>query len=87
MGAKVAKREMSTEKRTFPQSKESGLFFGADYNPEQWDRSVWLDDVRLMREVSTRYDKPCSLEIAKYIGWCQCRLYRYLRLGPDRDCR
>ncbi|MFB8348562.1 beta-galactosidase [Streptomyces niveus] len=23
--------------------------FGADYNPEQWDRATWQDDVRLMR--------------------------------------
>lgn len=27
-----------------------GLYFGGDYNPEQWDESVWLEDVRLMRE-------------------------------------
>lgn len=27
-----------------------GLVFGCDYNPEQWDRSVWPDDVRLMRQ-------------------------------------
>ena len=26
------------------------LFFGGDYNPEQWPREVWLEDVRLMRE-------------------------------------
>jgi beta-galactosidase len=26
------------------------LRFGADYNPEQWPREVWGDDVRLMRE-------------------------------------
>ena len=25
------------------------LEFGADYNPEQWPRAVWDDDVRLMR--------------------------------------
>ncbi|GAA5187620.1 beta-galactosidase [Rugosimonospora acidiphila] len=24
--------------------------FGGDYNPEQWDESVWPEDVRLMRE-------------------------------------
>ncbi|MFJ6569206.1 beta-galactosidase [Streptomyces sp. NPDC091292] len=24
--------------------------FGADYNPEQWDRATWKDDIRLMRE-------------------------------------
>ncbi|GAA2887426.1 beta-galactosidase [Streptomyces mexicanus] len=27
-----------------------GLVYGADYNPEQWPRSVWEEDVRLMRE-------------------------------------
>ncbi len=28
----------------------SHLFFGGDYNPEQWPESVWLEDMRLMRE-------------------------------------
>ncbi|NUT35716.1 MAG: beta-galactosidase [Hamadaea sp.] len=27
-----------------------GLAYGADYNPEQWPKSVWHEDVRLMRE-------------------------------------
>jgi len=26
------------------------IAFGGDYNPEQWDRAVWADDVALMRE-------------------------------------
>ncbi|SEL16368.1 beta-galactosidase [Streptacidiphilus jiangxiensis] len=26
------------------------LGYGADYNPEQWPREVWKDDIRLMRE-------------------------------------
>jgi beta-galactosidase len=26
-----------------------GFAFGGDYNPEQWDRSVWQEDVALMR--------------------------------------
>lgn len=26
------------------------LRFGADYNPEQWPREVWVEDMRLMRE-------------------------------------
>ena len=26
------------------------LGFGADYNPDQWDREVWDEDVRLMRQ-------------------------------------
>src|SRR5699024_12431191 len=25
------------------------LAYGADYNPEQWSREVWAEDVRLMR--------------------------------------
>ena len=28
----------------------SKLFYGGDYNPEQWPESVWIEDVRLMRE-------------------------------------
>ncbi|MEW1834761.1 beta-galactosidase [Microbacterium sp. NPDC079995] len=32
-------------------SQEPGTMrYGADYNPEQWPREVWDDDVRLMRE-------------------------------------
>lgn len=27
-----------------------GIAMGCDYNPEQWDPSVWREDVRLMRE-------------------------------------
>ena len=26
------------------------IYYGGDYNPEQWPESVWSDDVRLMRE-------------------------------------
>lgn len=26
------------------------LFYGGDYNPEQWSREVWREDMRLMRE-------------------------------------
>ena len=28
------------------------LAYGADYNPEQWSREVWAEDVRLMREMA-----------------------------------
>jgi beta-galactosidase len=28
----------------------SQLFYGGDYNPEQWSKDVWLEDMRLMRE-------------------------------------
>lgn len=30
--------------------KPGTMRYGADYNPEQWPREVWDDDVRLMRE-------------------------------------
>lgn len=26
------------------------MFFGGDYNPEQWSEEVWAEDARLMRE-------------------------------------
>ncbi|AUG75154.1 beta-galactosidase [Kitasatospora sp. MMS16-BH015] len=28
----------------------SGLWYGGDYNPEQWPEEVWAEDVKLMRE-------------------------------------
>ncbi|TFD87108.1 beta-galactosidase [Cryobacterium lactosi] len=28
----------------------TGLSFGGDYNPEQWDRAVWREDVELMKQ-------------------------------------
>ncbi|WP_353807631.1 beta-galactosidase [Agromyces sp. SYSU T00194] len=28
----------------------SSIRFGGDYNPEQWDRATWLEDIELMRE-------------------------------------
>ena len=31
--------------------KPSKLYFGADYNPEQWDPSTWHDDVLAMRDM------------------------------------
>ena len=27
-----------------------GIAYGGDYNPEQWPREIWREDVRLMRE-------------------------------------
>ena len=32
------------------QATRGRLLFGGDYNPEQWPREVWTEDVRLMRE-------------------------------------
>ena len=31
-----------------------GVVLGADYNPEQWPRETWVEDVRLMREAGLR---------------------------------
>jgi beta-galactosidase len=30
--------------------KNSRIWYGGDYNPEQWPREVWQEDVRLMRQ-------------------------------------
>jgi beta-galactosidase len=35
-------------KQPFP----TAILYGADYNPEQWPESVWLDDMRLMKLAS-----------------------------------
>ena len=32
------------------QSFPSMILYGADYNPEQWPESIWLDDMRLMKQ-------------------------------------
>ncbi|MEU4562842.1 beta-galactosidase [Actinoplanes sp. NPDC023936] len=37
-------------RRWIRRAGEARLEFGADYNPEQWPREVWDDDVRAMRE-------------------------------------
>ncbi|KQZ23936.1 beta-galactosidase [Microbacterium sp. Root553] len=44
-------------------SAASGLVFGCDYNPEQWDRSVWPDDVRLMQQAGV------GLVAINIFGW------------------
>ncbi len=43
----------------------SGLDFGCDYNPEQWPREVWHDDVRLMREAGI------TLVAINIFGWAR----------------
>ncbi|PTT23086.1 beta-galactosidase [Microbacterium sp. HMWF026] len=40
-----------------------GLVFGCDYNPEQWDRDVWDEDMRLMREAGV------GLVAVNIFGW------------------
>ncbi|WP_449386122.1 beta-galactosidase [Cellulomonas soli] len=38
-----------TTQPTAPFVPARGLLFGGDYNPEQWSRETWLEDVELMR--------------------------------------
>jgi beta-galactosidase len=45
--------------------------YGADYNPEQWPREVWKEDVRLMREAGVTI---VSLAI-----------FSWARIQPDED--
>ena len=35
--------------------KLDGIAFGGDYNPEQWPRETWKDDVRLMQEAHVNF--------------------------------
>ena len=30
-------------------SKLPKMLYGGDYNPEQWDRSVWPEDMRMLQ--------------------------------------
>ncbi|MFF4273463.1 beta-galactosidase [Streptomyces sp. NPDC001536] len=47
------------------------LAFGADYNPEQWPREVWEEDVRLMREAG--------------VTVVSVAIFSWARLQPTRD--
>ena len=38
---------------TMRQWPENRIAFGGDYNPEQWPREVWVDDLRLMAQGDT----------------------------------
>lgn len=42
-----------------------GLVFGCDYNPEQWDPSVWREDIALMAEAQI------NLVAINVFGWSQ----------------
>lgn len=40
-------------KHSWPQplkGAESRLWYGGDYNPDQWPEEVWDDDIRLMKK-------------------------------------
>lgn len=48
-----------------PASSRPGIALGCDWNPEQWDRSVWREDVALMREAGV------DLVAVNVFGWSQ----------------
>jgi beta-galactosidase len=43
-------KQRANEKMDRLRARIGGFAFGGDYNPEQWDRSVWDEDVKLMRD-------------------------------------
>ncbi|GAA1374350.1 beta-galactosidase [Streptomyces beijiangensis] len=47
------------------------LGYGADYNPEQWPREVWAEDVRLMREAG--------------VNTVSLAIFSWARLQPAED--
>ncbi|MGW2277749.1 beta-galactosidase [Streptomyces sp. NPDC001770] len=59
----------------FPYAKgpdgSSRLSYGADYNPEQWPREVWEEDVRLMREAG--------------VNTVSLAIFSWARLQPTQD--
>ncbi|WP_309712033.1 beta-galactosidase, partial [Armatimonas sp.] len=57
---------MSTSFSAFP-----SFLYGGDYNPEQWPREVWTEDVRLMQEASV------NVATLPVFGW--------VSLQPDED--
>ncbi|MBT2547865.1 beta-galactosidase [Arthrobacter sp. ISL-65] len=55
----------------WPSPDTKRLAFGADYNPEQWPREVWAEDVRLMQEAG--------------VNIVSLAIFSWARLQPTRD--
>ncbi len=53
-----------------PLWRHDGIAFGCDYNPEQWDRATWHEDVALMRQAGV------NLVALNIFGWAALQ-------GPD----
>ncbi|AYY15442.1 beta-galactosidase [Actinobacteria bacterium YIM 96077] len=49
----------------------SRMAYGSDYNPEQWTRDVWHEDVRLMREAG--------------VNIVSLAIFSWARIQPDED--
>ncbi|WP_245631597.1 beta-galactosidase [Curtobacterium ammoniigenes] len=56
-------RSLPIPAETAPGLGLDGLAFGCDYNPEQWDRDVWREDVALMRQAGV------NLVAINIFGW------------------
>lgn len=56
-------RTLSAEKSLVPGWATGTITLGCDYNPEQWDESVWLDDIALMTELGV------DLVAINIFGW------------------
>lgn len=48
-----------------------GIAMGCDYNPEQWDPSVWREDVALMKEAG--------------VGFVTLGVFSWAMLEPEPD--
>jgi beta-galactosidase len=67
----------------------AGLWFGGDYNPDQWDEQVWAADDALMREARVNTAtvgvfswSALEPEEGRYdFGWLDATLERLLRSG------
>ncbi|WP_051427174.1 beta-galactosidase [Arthrobacter sp. H20] len=59
------------------------LVYGCDYNPEQWDASVWQEDVRLMK------DAGVNLVAVNIFGWAEIEpeqgVFRFENLDAIMD--
>lgn len=47
------------------------IFFGGDYNPEQWPREVWDEDIRLMKKAG--------------VNFVSLAIFSWARLEPQED--
>ncbi|WP_102157870.1 beta-galactosidase [Zhihengliuella halotolerans] len=54
-----------------PAGAPDRLSYGADYNPEQWPREIWREDVRLMREAN--------------VDVVSLAIFSWARIRPDED--
>ncbi|TGA98492.1 beta-galactosidase [Sporolactobacillus shoreae] len=51
--------------------RQKDFYYGGDYNPEQWDESVWAEDMRLMKVAGVNY--------------VSINIFSWARLQPNED--